>query len=358
MKICYISTKSIHTRRWIEYFAERGHEVHLITQEYDNYQGVKIHVVNPKASKLSPFFKAIIIRNLVKKIKPDILHAHQLDTFGLYGALSGFHPFVVSAWGSDIVTFPEKSILHKFLVQHILKKADLVQCGDESLAERVKSLIGERSSIHIIKWGIDPDLFKPVEKMEKDERVRILYLRRSQEPYSVEILLYAIPEIIKKRENVEFLILKSGRELNKTFDMVKELWIEKYVRFIDEVPNDKLPKIMNSCDIYVDTFYRETPGSGIGMAALEAMSCGLPAVLSNTAGVDIHIKHKVNGYIYKGHDSNSLANAIIELIKDRNHREKLGENARRYIINNQNWGKNMKIMGSFYEKLTKGGIKP
>jgi len=352
MKICYISSKSIHTRRWVKYFAEKGHEVHLITNKPDDIDNVHVYVIDLNLWKLSPIFKALIIRRLVKRIKPDILHVHQAIPFGPYGVLSGFHPWVLSIWGS-ISIYPEKSILHKFLVQHILKKADLVQCGDESLAERVKSLIGERSSIHIIKWGIDPDLFKPKKIEKKDERFRILYLRRSQEPYSVEILLYAIPEVIKKHENVEFLILKSGRELNKTFNIVKELGIEKYVRFIDEVPNDKLPKLMNSCDIYVDTFYRETPGSGIGMAALEAMSCGLPVVLSNTAGVDIHIKHKVNGYIYKGHDSNSLANAIIELIKDRNQREKLGENARKYIINNQNWKENMKLMENFYEKLTK-----
>lgn len=49
MKICYISTKTIHTRRWIKYFAGRGHEVHLITPEYDNIEGVKTHEVNPKA---------------------------------------------------------------------------------------------------------------------------------------------------------------------------------------------------------------------------------------------------------------------------------------------------------------------
>ena len=110
MKICYISTKSIHILRWIEYFAEKGHEVDLITPEYDDREGVKIYEVSPKASKLSPLFKAIIIRNLVKKIKPDILHAHQVVPFGLYGALSGSHPFVVSAWGSDVLTFPKSNI--------------------------------------------------------------------------------------------------------------------------------------------------------------------------------------------------------------------------------------------------------
>ena len=65
MKICYISTKSIHTRRWVEYFAEKGHEVHLITPKVEDIQSVKVYQVKPKASKLSPFLKAIIIRNLI-----------------------------------------------------------------------------------------------------------------------------------------------------------------------------------------------------------------------------------------------------------------------------------------------------
>jgi len=50
MKICYISTKSIHTRRWVEYFAEKGHEVHLITPEYDNIEGVETYKGDQKKS--------------------------------------------------------------------------------------------------------------------------------------------------------------------------------------------------------------------------------------------------------------------------------------------------------------------
>lgn len=355
MKICYISTKSIHTRRWVEHFAGKGHEVHLITQEYDNYQGVKIHVVNPKASKLSPLFKAIIIRNLVKKIKTDILHAHQVVPFGLYGALSGFHPFVISPWGSDIATFPEKSKIHRSLVKYALRRADLVHTGDESTAERLKSSIDERGRIQIIPWGIYPDLFRP-DKNKRDDIIRILYLRKSQEPYGPETVLYAILEVIKKHENVELLMLKSGKDINKTFDTVKKLKIEKYVKFIDDLPHDKVPKLMNSCDIFVDAVYRKTV-VGIGMTDFEAMSCELPVVLANTQGIEQFIKNEVNGLLYKGEDSDSLSKAIIRLVEDEELRKKLGKNAREYVLKKQDWNKNMKLMEHVYEKLAKGSTK-
>ena len=346
MKISYISTKSIHTRRWVEYFAEKGHEVHLITPEYDDIEGVKTYEVNPKASKLSPFCKAIIIRNLVKKIKPDILHAHQVVPFGLYGALSGFHPFVVSAWGSDIAVFPEKSKIHRFLVKYALRKADLVHTGDESTAERLKNLSDERGRIQIIPWGIDPDLFRP-NKNKRGDIIKILYLRKSQEPYGPETVLYAIPEVIKKHKNIEVLMLKSGKELNKAFDIVKKLEIGKYLKFIDEVPYDRVPKLMNGCDIFVDGVYRKTV-VGIGITDLEAMGCELPVVVPNTQGIEHFVKNEVSGLIYKGEDSGSLANAISRLIENEELRKKLGKNARKYILEKQNWNKNMKLMETIY----------
>ncbi|NQE46651.1 hypothetical protein C5S31_11580 [ANME-1 cluster archaeon GoMg2] len=52
MKICYISTKSIHTRRWVEYFAGKGHEVHLITPKVEDIQSVKVIPGQAKSVKV------------------------------------------------------------------------------------------------------------------------------------------------------------------------------------------------------------------------------------------------------------------------------------------------------------------
>jgi hypothetical protein len=141
MKICYLAdARSNHTRRWVEYFAKE-HEVDLITLAYTRKEdtavpeevyekmGVRVH----KVSKPMPFllFAPFKIRRLIKRIKPDIVHAHYVTQYGFCGAFSGFHPLAVSTWGSDVSEDPEKSKILRLLVKYALKKADLVQTGDE-----------------------------------------------------------------------------------------------------------------------------------------------------------------------------------------------------------------------------------
>ena len=361
MKLCFLAdVRSIHTRRRVEYFAKE-HEIDLITLNYpkkefspeDVYrkmENVRVH----KVSKKMPFLllAPFKIRRLIKKIKPAIVHAHYVTQYGFCGAFSGFHPLVISPWGSDISSDPEKSKILKFLVKYALKKADLVQVMDESFYDRVKELIGYDENIKVIKEGIDPNKFKP-DRKKRNDTMRILNLRKSQGDYKVSVLINAIPEITKNHHDVEFILLRDGEDLKETKSLIEKLKIENVIKFINPIPHEELPNILTDVDIYVDTFHRDIPGSGIGKTALEAMSCELPVALSDTVGVGLHIKNKVNGLIYKGGDSNSLANAIIRLIEDEELRKKLGENAREYVLKNQDWNKNMKLMEGYYYKLLK-----
>ena len=362
MKICYLAdARSGHVRRWVEYIAKE-HEIDLITFSYTKKEDTfvpeevykKMNVRVHKVSKLMPFllFAPFKIRRLIKKIKPDIVHAHYVTQYGFCGAFSGFHPLIVSPWGSDISSDPEKSKIFRFLVKYALKKADLVQVMDESLYGRAKELIDSDENIKVIKEGIDPNKFKPERQKERQgDKILVLYLRKSDPVYKVKVLINAIPKIIKKHPNVEFTFRRAGNNLEESYNLIKKLKIEKHIKFIDTIPHDELPNVMNEADIYIDTFYNEISGSGIGKTALEAMSCKLPVVLSDTAGVGLHIKNELNGLIYKGDDPNSLASAIIRLIEDEELREKLGENAREYVLKNQDWNRNMKLMEGCYYKL-------
>lgn len=44
-------------------------------------------------------------------MEPDILHAHYVTNYGLFGALCNFNPFVITAWGSDILIVPESRLI-------------------------------------------------------------------------------------------------------------------------------------------------------------------------------------------------------------------------------------------------------
>ena len=361
MKICYLADgRSIHTKRWIAHFAKR-YEVELITLDYNEddkmtiplkeYEDIGVNVHKIKRGITSLVLSPFKTRALIKKSKPDIVHSFFVTHYGFLGACSSFHPLVVSPWGSDIGRDVNNSKLFRFTVKYALKHADLIQCMDKSFVERVKGLVGNRKSIHLIKEGVDTILFSPSQNKNEREKIRVLCLRKIQFPYNVEVLIRAIPKILKVHKNVEFVLLYNGKDLLNAVATIDKLGINRYVNFMSIMPNDKVPEILNSGDIYVDTFYNETSGSGIGKTALEAMSCELPVVLSNTAGIELHIKQGINGCVYGGKDSDSLAKAIINLIDNPDLRIEIGRNARVYTVIHQDFNLNMKIMERNYERL-------
>ena len=80
--------RSIHTQRWAEYFAQKGHEVHLITYNPMTrvINGVTEHVLVSRWNTLYLSFipRHLAIKRLVKKIKPDLIHAHFIAKYGFH----------------------------------------------------------------------------------------------------------------------------------------------------------------------------------------------------------------------------------------------------------------------------------
>src|SRR5690554_4656446 len=112
MKICMIANaEAIHTQRWAKAYAQNGHEVYLLsirTAELPEIKLITINVGNAKTK--SNFFKLLSylyllfkVKHLVKQIKPDIVESCYVMTNGVIGAIAGFHPYVISVWGSDVV---------------------------------------------------------------------------------------------------------------------------------------------------------------------------------------------------------------------------------------------------------------
>ena len=113
-----------HIQRWMGYFIKRAYEIHLISFQAGDIDGVKIHYIRTpdfliisqitklwrKIGFLSAIYK---VRKLIFSIAPDILHAHWSTSYGLLAAVSGFHPLVISTWGSDIMDSPKKSWIIK-----------------------------------------------------------------------------------------------------------------------------------------------------------------------------------------------------------------------------------------------------
>ena len=115
MKVLLLSDPSnSHTVKWANSLVEKGIEVYLFGLSAYNpapyHPSIKIESLNTpdfikqklngNILKSMYLLKLPRLKKVIKTFKPDVVHAHYASSYGLLGSLSGFHPFIVSVWGS------------------------------------------------------------------------------------------------------------------------------------------------------------------------------------------------------------------------------------------------------------------
>ena len=160
---------SIHMRRWVSFFAQRGHRVTLLVADGlelapglpDSVEVERFCAFNPR-SPLAPlgFLRSRrSVRKAVARVQPDILNAHFLTIHGWHAWMSAFHPYAVTLWGSDIYVGPRKWRAVRMMAQLTLKAADLVMADSQDLRRGALGLGARPDRTALIGWGVDTARF-------------------------------------------------------------------------------------------------------------------------------------------------------------------------------------------------------
>lgn len=132
MRIAFISIGGhIHTERWLRFFVDRGHEVHLIAVDPVPCAGVTVHHLRTGIA-FKPLHYGVGIfklRGILNRIRPDILHTHFLQGHGYWSIFAGVRPHVLTVWGDDVYAAPQRSRLRRLLSTRALRRADAVTGG-------------------------------------------------------------------------------------------------------------------------------------------------------------------------------------------------------------------------------------
>jgi len=349
----------------MKYFADAGHEVHLITSEKissDDIENTELHLLKrfgPKTRIINYLINSLPLtfqfKRLIKNIDPDIIHAHYIMETTLLGVASGFHPFAVTAWGSDVLIAPQKSKVSRWMAEYVLKRADLVTTDGGHVKEPLMALGADPRKIKIIYFGVDTQNFKP---RQKSKRLRkelgivnsptIISLRRLEPIYNVESLIKAVPLVLKEVPEAKFLLLERGSEEAKLKQLAESLDVSDSVRFIGWLPADKLPQYITLSDIYVSTSLSD---AGLASSTAEAMACGLPVIITDFGDNRTWVEDGVNGFLVPLKDPKTLALKIIHLLQNRELRKQFGQTNRQIIEERNNWEKEMGKMGKLYGEL-------
>lgn len=366
MKICFIAAPSIHTTRWVRYFADNGHEVHLITTSRlfgSDLDKVKLHLLRrfgPHLRAINYLINAVPMllqfRGLIRDINPDILHAHSITDATWLGAASRFHPLVVTPWGSDVLIFPQKSRMSRWIVKYVLKRVDLITCDAEHIKAPLIKLGADPAKINIIYFGTDTQKFKPGQRdarLSKElgilQAPTIISLRRLEAICDLESLLRAVPLVLKEVPQAKFLIADKGSQEGMLKQLAESLGVSGSIRFVGRIPQDELPRYLTTADIYVSTSLSD---AGLAGSTAEAMACGLPVIITDFGDNRQWVQDGVNGFVIPLRAPQALASRIIHLIRDKETRERFGKISREIIVERNNREKQMaKVLKLYQEEI-------
>lgn len=357
MKICLIAdATSVHTQRWASYFVQQGDDVHLITYESPNtpIEGVELHVIK---SLFKSLYLAFIPRHLriyflVRKLNPDIIHAHFISKFGFHAAFLGRRPVVMSAWGDDILIIPYWSKLLWYFTKISLKRADMIYAVSKDMAEKIKFNFGiSYDHVEVVPFGVDTELFQPATKYKHESNGRIVVFsnRNFLEVYSIETFINAIPLVIEKNENIHFVIKGTGPLEESLKELVSSLNLGEYVTFAGWTEYHDMPKYLHDCDIYVSTAISD----GTPVSVLEAMACGKACIVTDVGGVGEWIENDVSGCLVSPQQPQIFAEKILGLAQDSAKRDVFGKEAHRVVAERGDWYDIMKWVRDDYKTLVR-----
>src|SRR4051794_15727510 len=208
---------SQHVVTWAEELLARGWEVHAAGEVIPDIAVelppavASVHpfpVLGPPgfaARRLIPRLRAI-----EAQVRPDVVHAHWVTSFGWIAARAGGRPLVVSAWGSDLL---RAGPLLRPRNRAALRGADLVMADSAHLAGVARG-IAPGTPVEVVNWGIDLGAFTPgdgtgvrVAAGIPLDAPLVLHPRDLKPLYNVPVVLEAFARVRAERPDAR-LVLK------------------------------------------------------------------------------------------------------------------------------------------------------
>lgn len=357
MKVLFIgSHRSNHSKKWVNNLVARGHEVMLVYQhaqadtsvEFDSR--VKTHMLKYGGYK-SYFLNILEVRKIYKEFCPDVVNVHYMSGYGMMAELAGLKPLVLNCYGSDVFVAPQKSFVSRWLIKNILLKADAVAATSKAMATEAERLMGRASKkVTVTPFGVDINLFKKDEHRIVNDRPVIGIIKYLKPEYNIPLLIKAFAIAREKALLKPLLHIYGSGPLKEEFvALCKELGIYDDVTFFETIPNQEVPKALNTMDIFVNSSNVESFGVNI----VEAMACELPVVATPCPGPKEVIDNEVTGIVLNDWSHEELADELIKLVENPALREKYGKAGREKVLREYDWSKNVETLINIYHQVAK-----
>lgn len=352
-KLCFLANAaSTHTEKWVLALSERGWEIDILSFLPAEFPQARVHVI-PRliGGKADAILRQAWAKRKIAELEPDLIHAHYATSFGLLGGLARRHPLIISAWGSDIFSFPKISFLHKNLLKWILGQADVLCSSSEIMAQEMQSYIRPEQTVEIVPFGVDMTRFAPPQQelsaQVRDCAVVFGVAKGLHTIYGLDLLIAAFAQVHDRFPQALLRIAGDGPERSFLENLARELGIAQSVEWLGAIANSKVADFYRNVDIVVIPSRQES----FGVTAVEGSACGRPVIASNIGGLAEIIVQEKTGLLVPAEDVSELSRAMEKLVANPSLRDALGRQGRAHVLKYYDWQRNVTQMEQVYKRV-------
>jgi N-acetyl-alpha-D-glucosaminyl L-malate synthase BshA len=329
--------------------AEKGHQIHFISSStpfrlatLEMNDNIYFHEVpNVEyplfSSQLTTLSLATKIRQVVLDEKLDLIHAHYAiphaaSAWMAREMLQGerYVPTITTLHGTDI-TLVGRSPSFRSVIQFVLQQVDAVTAVSQWLADKTYSNFEPDCDVRVIPNFIDPERFKPADMSETRQRYAktdeklVLHISNFRPVKRVQDVVKSFAKIAEKVP-AKLLMIGDGPTRECAATLARELGVMDRTWFLGKQNN--IEQWLAMADLLLFPSDHES----FGLAALEAMSCEVPVIATQSGGLPEVIENGVSGVLCEVGDTEGMAAAGIDLLTNPQKAEAMGKAARQRVI--------------------------
>lgn len=323
-----------------------NHNLHILSYarpaRLDTFEtNISYHEVNINSYPLfeyPPYDLALAnhMANLIEYEGIDVLHVHYAIPHAtsaylakqILGEKARHIPIITTLHGTDI-TLVGSDASYKSVVDFSINQSDGVTAVSEYLKQETYDRFDIRKDIRVIPNFIDLDRFKRSNKghfrraiCPEDEKV-VVHVSNFREVKRVPEVVSVFHRVLQNGIKAKLLLVGDGPDRQRAERRCRELGICDQVRFLGK--QEQVEEVLSIADLFLIPSGSET----FGLAALEAMGCGVPVISSNIGGLPEVNIHGETGFLCDLDDIDCMADYAVQILTDEEMQKELSEKARK-----------------------------